>query len=114
MSVTWQLGVYIEYLWLVYQLTWATLPIITDCTNFGSTPPAFKAATLATLAISVAVKPFNLPPNVPKGVRLAATMNTALLAAILIDERNNGTKIVGFYPIDSRTLGADRIYAWIV
>lgn len=63
--------------------TWITLPKTTLSTVFGSTFPASSAAAEAQCPIVVAVVSFNIPPNVPKGVLFAATINTALEHAIL-------------------------------
>ncbi len=55
---------------------------MTESTASAGTFPAFRAALAAALPRSVAVIPFNLPPNVPKGVLFAATMYTARLAIL--------------------------------
>ena len=67
---------------MLAQGTWATFPMMTEFTASFGTFPTSRAAAAATCAISVAVKPFSFPPNVPNGVLFAATINTALLAVI--------------------------------
>ena len=59
-----------------------TLPMITESIKLGSTPPAARAALDATTPSSVGLTLRSLPPNVPNGVRFAATMNTPLAAAM--------------------------------
>lgn len=51
--------------------------MITESTCSAGTWPVSSAEDAATLQRSVAETPFSFPPNVPKGVLLAATMNTA-------------------------------------
>lgn len=58
----------------INELTTRTFPIITESTIFGSTLPAAKAAFAATTCNSVDEVLTNLPPYVPNGVLLAATI----------------------------------------
>eukprot|EP01137_Pigoraptor_chileana_P003279 Opistho-2@43240 len=60
----------------------ATLPTMTESTMSGRIFAEAKAALDASTARSVAVRCFSLPPNVPKAVRLAATMKIPARDAI--------------------------------
>lgn len=59
-------------------LTCMTLPTMTLSIVSGGTLPAAKAALAANSVKSTAVKSFRRPPKAPKGVRLAATINTPI------------------------------------
>lgn len=58
------------------ELTIRTFPMTTESTIFGSMLPAASAAFAATICSSVDEVFTNLPPYVPKGVLLAATIKT--------------------------------------
>ncbi len=60
-----------------------TLPKTTESTILGSTLPASKAEAAATWPKTVGDISFSFPPNVPKAVLFAATINTGLASAIL-------------------------------
>lgn len=59
-----------------HSITWITQPKLTVLTCSGLTFAPSRAALLAIAPRCVAVIPFNFPPKVPKGVRLAPTTNT--------------------------------------
>lgn len=65
-------------------LTCKTLPTTTLSIVSGGTLPADKAALAANSAKSVLVKSFRSPPYAPKGVRLAATINTPIAVRRLV------------------------------
>ena len=61
-------------------LTWNTFPMTTELTHSGLMFPDASAALVAISCRSVAEYFISLPPYVPKGVLLAATMNTSFTA----------------------------------
>ena len=62
--------------YVAFKLTDMTFPKITVSTFSGLTFAAAKAALAATVCSSIELVLTNFPPKVPKGVRLAPTMNT--------------------------------------
>ena len=61
-------------------LTWNTFPMTTELTHSGLMFPDASAALVAISCRSVAEYFISLPPYVPNGVLLAATMNTSFTA----------------------------------